>query len=305
MSVLRNSKLGAYVVIGLLLGLLSTHPYYLASAQDTSSFFPHNPIQIYSDSNFTFENGVTNGDGSIENPWIIENLSITNTSYVYANGGVGYYCIFIQDTSDYFIIRNCYISSLYSISGLHLYNVSNCIIENNIIENNTNRGITISSSENILINNNTVQGHIKAGISLTYLSDSIITNNTIQNNQVSGLSLGYSTDIEISENIIQQNHMYGVTLSDINSTRICNNTFISNQYADIYIDILNDENIIINGNIFNKGISIDGAEPYIREDLPINNEPNYIMTTVIITIVASVVVLFIILKFKMKKKISR
>ena len=289
---LKNSKRGACIVIGLLLGLISIHPLYSVNAQDTSSFFPHDPIQIYSDSNFTFENGVTNGDGSIENPWIIENLSITNTSYVYANGGVGYYCIFIQDTSDYFIIRNCYISNINSISGLHLYNVSNCIIENNKIEN-MNRGIRFYNSENIIIKNNTVQGHKEAGISLTYLTDSIITNNTIQNNQICGLCLGYSTNIIIDNNLIQNNQKYGVTFSDINSTRICNNTFISNQYADVYVDVLNNKTLILDENNFNNGISIDGAEPYIPGNPPPPSNQIYVwMAIMIIVTIISLVFLW-------------
>jgi hypothetical protein len=60
----------------------------------------HNPIYIDCDANFTVANGVSSGNGTASNPYIIENWDINASS---ANG------IDISNTNAYFIIRNCVI----------------------------------------------------------------------------------------------------------------------------------------------------------------------------------------------------
>ena len=71
----------------------------------TSALTPHAPIRI--DSNADFPGIASAGDGSVGNPWVIENWDINGT-------GVGY-CIYVGNTTEYFEVRNC---SLYNASGV-------------------------------------------------------------------------------------------------------------------------------------------------------------------------------------------
>ena len=63
-------------------------------------YTPRPPIYINGNENFTEENGVVGGNGTKENPYIIEgweiNASITDG-------------IRIENTTAYFVIRNCYL----------------------------------------------------------------------------------------------------------------------------------------------------------------------------------------------------
>jgi parallel beta-helix repeat protein len=62
--------------------------------------FPHAPISILSDADFTMANGVVTGHGTPTDPYVIANWTID------AGTGVG---IRIQETSAYVLIRNCHI----------------------------------------------------------------------------------------------------------------------------------------------------------------------------------------------------
>jgi hypothetical protein len=66
----------------------------------------HSPIRIIGNDQFTIENGVTGGSGTEVDPYIIENWIIVDDDS--APHG-----IFINNTTAYFIIKNC------TISGFH------------------------------------------------------------------------------------------------------------------------------------------------------------------------------------------
>ena len=93
---------------------------------------PFRPIRINNNDEFTIENGVTGGNGTEDNPYIIEGWEISGL-----NSG---FCIFIGNTTQHFVIENCSLSgayrtvwtTYYSNSGIHLYNVTNGTIKFNI-----------------------------------------------------------------------------------------------------------------------------------------------------------------------------
>jgi len=94
---------------------------------------PHPPIYINGNENFTVANGVTDGNGTKTDPYIIENWNISKPTSGTSTGG-----IYIGDTTKYFIVRNCYISDFVDFRqfGVYLFNnsygeVQNCLIENN------------------------------------------------------------------------------------------------------------------------------------------------------------------------------
>ncbi|MGC9061078.1 MAG: hypothetical protein ACP5JR_07620, partial [Thermoplasmata archaeon] len=84
----------------------------------------HAPIHINGNSQFTSANGVTAGSGTQDDPYIIEGWNIS------ANDGI--YCIWIENTDVWFVVRNCNVWSIISYGAeIYLKNVTNGKLENN------------------------------------------------------------------------------------------------------------------------------------------------------------------------------
>ena len=105
-----------------------------ATIVSSSNYTIYPPIKIDSNADFDAAHGISSGDGSEINPWIIENYDIDGS-------GFGY-CIYIGNTTDYFLIRDCYLHdasggtlTLYK-SGITIETANNGIIENNTIDSN-------------------------------------------------------------------------------------------------------------------------------------------------------------------------
>jgi len=165
-------------------------------------YSPHNPIIINSSSDFTLANGVTEGDGTKDNPWRIENLTINCTGYDYG--------ILIFYTNDYVIINNCHLFSesetqyedRYGINyriGIFIGLVANVRIENTTIEDKFHSGIKIDVSENIKVANNIVSGQ-QIGLSMSASSTVLISNNTFTLNDAEDVMINNCEDIMFASN---------------------------------------------------------------------------------------------------------
>ena len=119
---------------------------------------------ILIEGDWDFEDYDLQGNGTIENPYIIANEEIE-----------GLRCIEIRDTRSYFRIVDCILNA--NSSGIRLVNVQNGeIIENTIYSRSI--GIDLDSSNSCIIVNNT----IKADYDVIRVSESTpctIANNTI------------------------------------------------------------------------------------------------------------------------------
>ena len=85
------------------LGSATSSPFSTETAfVNRSGLTSHDPIYINGNSEFTFENGVSNPGvaGTADDPYIIQNWDI--------NAGTAH-GIYIENTDVYFIIRNCVI----------------------------------------------------------------------------------------------------------------------------------------------------------------------------------------------------
>ncbi len=218
---------------------------------------PHAPIRIDGDADFLTVDGVTNnatGNGTVWNPWIIENWDINGT-------GVGY-CIYVGNTTDYFVVRNCSLQNAsgvesfpyYRNAGLHLYNSTNGLIRdnnvsfngiclyvqqssNNSIINNTaisfkqplNRGVFLYGSENISVKNNKISKQDEC-ISI-FGNFNNITNNTVFD-AAFGFKLEESNNNSIINNSISECELVGVWCGGLidgsNNNTIIHNYFIDN-----------------------------------------------------------------------------
>ncbi|UCE80868.1 MAG: right-handed parallel beta-helix repeat-containing protein, partial [Methanobacteriota archaeon] len=143
----------------------------------------HEAIFIDSPEDFTPENGVSGGDGSFEDPFIIEGLEI----------GAGPYsvweCIHISNVNSHVIVREVYVHSGYE--GINLWNCTNVSVEDSIISDNWGSAIHIRRSHHITISNCSVLSSATSmGHGLLIDSSSYLT---ITGNQFEGKGIYFST----------------------------------------------------------------------------------------------------------------
>ena len=156
-SAIMVCLIGAVVLMGVLAGITMV---VRGSAGSARGLTARDPIYIYGNSDFTAANGVSAGDGSVSNPYIIENWDISAT---FGHG------IYIEGTTVYFVIRNCYIHDgggdyhgIYFNSVIYgtIYNVTSC---------NNNYGLYLRSSSNNNITNCAVYNRMLWHLSVLFL----------------------------------------------------------------------------------------------------------------------------------------
>jgi len=210
------------------------------------------PIRINSNADFNVAHGVTGGAGTALNPWIIENLNIDGTGYGYG--------IYVGNTTDYFIIRNCKLSNATGgyyawdyapDSGLVFFNVVNGIAANNIMTTNAWSGIYAINSANLMVFNETLAGNYY-GIYLRSTNNSIVSFNTLSSNYIGawlfesnsntfgndtithnyqGIMLVSSTWNTFDHNTLFANNGYGIHLLGSTNNLVFSNDFINNNGA--------------------------------------------------------------------------
>ena len=197
----------------------------------------HDPICIEGNDNFTEENGVTAGQGTFEDPYVIEGWDI----YCYSHDG-----IVIRNTSIYFIIKYCHIySGSLNTDGIVFYNVINGIIDSNFIEQNRN-GVMFrpqypgkENSSNNIISNNTIAFNMEDGISFEHTGSGWHSENNIFHNNIThnkrGIYMIMSDNNTISYNKISSNEEYGIELDRCMGggewNRVHHNNLIENKGA--------------------------------------------------------------------------
>jgi parallel beta-helix repeat protein len=158
--------------------------------------------QILIENNTEFE--IWPGNGSLSNPFMIENLMISGRDSYY-----GFYCLTIHNTDSYFVVKNC----TFKIPGdsygnvIRLYNVTNGIIENCtiIVEEYENGyegdGIDLYASANIQVRDCRISGGL-TGIELWQSVNCVIKSNILSNQRYEGIQTIFSNDTVVSDNIL-------------------------------------------------------------------------------------------------------
>lgn len=152
------------------------------------------------------ENEWCSGDGTINNPYIIDSILIRRES----NGDN--YGIDIHNSRAFFIIKNCDIGSD-SDTGLFLWNVSNGIIFYNQAEG-VDRPIAMSNCSNVNISSNVFKMSYSFAIDLDNCKCISINNNTFTDGKWHGISLFQCTNCFITENYVEIEQHGGVYLSN-------------------------------------------------------------------------------------------
>lgn len=218
-----------------------------------------NPPYIHIDNNWSQSANdlpwVQAGDGSPGNPYIIENVTIDA-------GGKNIAAIFIENSIDHFIIRNCTLSntgngSIYWFhnGGIHLFNVRNGKLIENFCSDNLHSGIHLGDSDNNEIIGNTLDNN-RVGIFLTDCDNNNITGNYAHNQYDdpldgifggAGMFLEWGVNNNILGNEFNNNEVYGIFLNNADSNNISDNTANDNA---IGILLSYSDNNIVSGNTF-------------------------------------------------------
>ncbi len=191
----------------------------------TNYYDNSNYISVKNDSDLT--KVANSGNGSKEDPYIIERKNITTTSY---------FGIYIYGTSKYFVIRDCFVSTgqVWRHVGIYIKDVASGtakIINNTCINND--EGIIIYNSNNCTISNNTCQNNSlgffppTAGISIDHSNNCMINNNTCNGNVI-GINIEDSNSSLVLNNSCSQNILGGVNIINCESILVINNTFFDN-----------------------------------------------------------------------------
>ena len=184
----------------------------------------HDNIVIWEDSDF--KNYKFEGEGTEENPYLIQNLNIETTS---REG------IYISHTTKHFIIQYNYIDA--DRTGIYLDHIAegSAKIINNTVVHNTDYGIYMVNSDEIEIIQNTcnLNGY---GISVRDSYFSVISDNLCEYNRQSGISVIYSPNSNVENNFCYSNRYSGIFLRYSPNSIIRNNTCIESEgYRNRYI----------------------------------------------------------------------
>ena len=298
----------------------------------SQTLIPHEPI-IMEEDVIVLWHLYANGSGTLEDPFIIENYNITYTpSYD------KYFGIKIDDSSKYFIIRNCFISGFWAGITITDCFSTNIRIENVVISNSLYDAITVNNVQNIAFINNSIVKTVSNGFWITASDFVSIKQNTISDSN-RGISLWNSDNITIEHNLIENNSERGINIfggkeNIIRFNHISNNTEyginIYSETSDCYIHhnnfLLNNPNASSQcsdsgrnnvwydkstneGNYWGKKIDgsykIDGTannvDPYpLPYEWDANTKNN--STIIIVSVVSSLVVLTPLIIYFFKRK---
>jgi parallel beta-helix repeat protein len=172
------------------------------------------------------------GNGSINNPYILENKTFIGT------GSNGY---FLYDKTYHFIIRNCtFIDSGTAVdnAGLKLVAVQNGIITNNTFLSCQNgiyfAGQLSKQCKNNLVYDNKFVGNIK-GILLTAQAKNInISQNRFSNN-IDGVEVGGGCNDNYVINNTYSSDNTGVSIINAQNNLIQNNIIVGSSFSGIYL----------------------------------------------------------------------
>jgi len=220
----------------------------------SNSLVPHDPIYIDGDNSFTPANGATSGSGTENDPYVIEGWDIS------AKNDHG---IWINNTTAYFIIRNCYVhGGKENYLGIYFESVKNGRIDN--VTSNTNIvGIEFGSSNKNSIENCTIENNQFEGIRVDYGVSNAVTNCVISNNQIGILFAGADNNV-VAGCVLKNSSDCGVyfALSDNNVVKGC---VIENNNDGIRLRRNSENNLIVNNIVLNNfsGILLDSDHNHV------------------------------------------
>ena len=214
------------------------------------------PIRINSNADFISANGVTEGDGSEVNPYIIEGWKIDA-----AGLGCG---IYVGNTTMYFVVRNNFVHDAggnlggvyHRDTGIYLWNAENGSLVDNILDNNDS-GIRLTDSRDNNIEDNEITGR-RTGIALRQGSNgNLLIGNNVNGQTLAGVIFYDSDENQLIENEIM-NNLRGIYFDNSNYNDIWENSIFNNDEYGIYFYRTSSNNSMVWNTISNsdRGIHI-------------------------------------------------
>ena len=203
-------------------------------------YTPHDPIKIEGDDEFTSDNGVTGGNGTINNPYIIEGWEIITTSHK---------AIHISFTSVYFIIHHCYLKA--DGYGVLLYHVANGLIDDIVVPAGTPVGVyTEDKVSDLVIKNSIFTNDIC--VRLHYANHVSVSNCSITSSGslYPGVDLYNSNYVDLSK-LSLKNGMAGIRAIESYHTTIKDCDVLSNYFG---IDLIATKYVIMRNNTIHNNI---------------------------------------------------
>jgi parallel beta-helix repeat protein len=245
--------LALIMVLGAGLGVLSlvkTSPDNEKVIPAVPMFMTHSPILIEGEVALTTANGVTGGDGTAGNPFIIQGWDIDASGATEAG-------IAVSNITSHLVIRNVNVHSGLSINlGIALMNLTHCtveysrstdnvagigalmcdhiVIQNNILENNDQEGILVFNSNYSWVSHNIAVGGAGIGVALFNSHGSSVVNNTMSYNAVAGLALEFCNLTTVLNNIME-NNMAGLMLVMSNWSAILYNNITQSSTYGVFL----------------------------------------------------------------------
>lgn len=221
-------------------------------------------------------------EGNLKNEVIIIKSDKVNISGLKViNAGISYLhenaAIRLEEVSDCLIENNILTNNFF---GIYLAKSSNCVIRNNKIEafnkaeTSSGNGIHLWYCKGITIENNEIKGH-RDGIYFEFVKNSLVKNNYSKNNLRYGLHFMFSDSCSYFQNTFEQNGA-GVAVMYTRNVTMSENKFINNWGAASFGVLLKELNdCLIEKNLFEKntnGLYLEGCNRItVRENNFINN----------------------------------
>ena len=191
--------------------------------------------QIIITSNDDFESFGFVGNGTQEDPFIIENLNFIGTKQS---------TIQIENTTASFVFRNNNLTGMGSETAIILSNVSNALITKNIIQNYNLWGIRISASKNIVIKDNFLENNTFGAIYSYFSKELIISQNAIHKNGYGVYFREEMINSVIEKNCFLKNTKFAIQLGtegfatlNVENNAINDNSFFNNSLTDPYLNL--------------------------------------------------------------------
>ena len=200
----------------------------VADAEDPPAYASLEPVIIASNEDFTPENGVTGGEGTQADPYIIEKWSV-NASL--ADGRAGGFAI--SHTDAHFVIRDVVVydgGDLYC--GIFLSNVRNCRIERVVLTDNY-EGVTVNSTSDLWISDSEIQRNVFSGI-YCIASERVRIEGSDIGNSTYGVYLSICTDTLLVGNNVRSGDK-AVLVNESERVTVEGNNISDSEYG-IYLD---------------------------------------------------------------------